>query len=274
MRAKISWLLSASLLFSASAATAQSFPCASVAPEVRDQVREAGACRDETSGDAPTAAASATVPRAINSTRRDARKRATPVQPAVQARESTPPKPDASEGPAPASSATPQVPDESLVGVAGATPDTTAPVLAPAAAASTTPPPVPAPAVAPAISAVAPTVPTASRRFPMAFSANAALLLGVGVLLGLLFGAMLMRQWLLRRARAAEERAAWMPPPQDPQPFETRAAGVSASDAVPEIGLAAIRFAARLEPGETTIVLASLRDSEDVAIERSSVHHA
>src|SRR4249920_1911054 len=41
MRAKTSWLLSATWLLGATAASAQSFPCASVAPEVRDRVREA-----------------------------------------------------------------------------------------------------------------------------------------------------------------------------------------------------------------------------------------
>ncbi len=53
MRAKIALLLSVSLLTGATAATAQRLPCASVAPEVRERVREAGACRDAT----PAAAA-------------------------------------------------------------------------------------------------------------------------------------------------------------------------------------------------------------------------
>jgi hypothetical protein len=123
-----------------------------------------------------------------------------------------------------------------------------------------------------------PTIAPASRRFPIAFSANAALILGAGVFLGLLLGALLMRQWLLRRAQAAEESAAWMPPSHDQQPVETGAA-VSETEAAPEIaapeiGLAEVRFAARLEPGETTIVLAPRPDSEEVAIEHASVHHA
>jgi len=130
-----------------------------------------------------------------------------------------------------------------------------------------------APAIAAPIPASAATTPPASRRSPIAFSANAALILGVGVLLGLLLGALLMRQWLARRAQAAEERAAWMPSLQDQQTVET-AAAVSETDPAPEIGLAEIRFAARLEPGETTIVLASLPDSEEVASEHASVHHA
>ena len=49
MRAKIALLLSVSLLTGATAAAvAQPLPCASVAPEVRERVREAGACRDDT----------------------------------------------------------------------------------------------------------------------------------------------------------------------------------------------------------------------------------
>ena len=278
MRARISWLLGATLLFVAPAATAQSFPCASVAPEVREQMREAGACRDAAFGDAPTAAVPASLPREFSSTRRDARKRAptattTADQPAAQTKVTPPPEPDVSADPAPASSANPQVSDESLVDVAGTTP-ATAPVLAPAAADSALTPPAPAPAVAPAVPVAERSASPASRRFPIAFSANAALILGAGVLLGLLFGALLMRQWLLRRAQAAEERAAWMPPLQDQQPVETSATGVPETGAVPEIGLAEIRFAARLELGETTIVLASRPDSEDVAIEHASVHHA
>jgi hypothetical protein len=59
MRAKIALLLSASLLTGAIAATAQPLPCASVAPEVRERVREVGACRDATPGDAAKAAAPA-----------------------------------------------------------------------------------------------------------------------------------------------------------------------------------------------------------------------
>ncbi len=50
MRAKIALLLSVSLLTGAiaAAAAAQALPCTSVAPEVRERVREAGACRDAT----------------------------------------------------------------------------------------------------------------------------------------------------------------------------------------------------------------------------------
>jgi hypothetical protein len=162
-----------------------------------------------------------------------------------------------------------RVSDGSLASAA----DTTS-VTAPATAAA--PPSTPAPAAdsAPA-SAVAPapvsepTVPPAARgRFPIAFSANTALILGAGVLLGLLLGALLMRQWLLRRKLAADENAA--PPTlyQNQQPVDTGTGGVSETEAASEI-----RFAARLDPGETTIELAPLADGEEVAIEHSSDQH-
>ena len=92
MRAKIALLLSVSLLTGAIAAAAQPLPCASVAPEVRERVREAGACRDAASGAvAPKGAASAPsstvtmklsdgtvvrIPREISSNINDGRKRA------------------------------------------------------------------------------------------------------------------------------------------------------------------------------------------------------
>jgi hypothetical protein len=339
MRAKISWLLSATLLFGATAATAQSFPCASVAPEVRERVREAGACRDATPGDeTPKDAAPASsavtvrlsdgtvvrVPREISLKIRDGHKRAAVDKTAARARASTPSEPDASGDPAPAlqklevpdvigrsyadagralvefkvdrietASATPsgevlaqepapstlmlpgstvslQVSDGSLASAADTTP-VTAPATA--AAASSTPAPAtdsaPASAAAP-VPASEPTVPPAPRgRFPIAFSANAALMLGAGVLLGTLFGALLMRRWLLRRELAADVNAAPPTLSQHPQPVETDAGGVAETGAAPEI-----RFAARLYQGETTIVLAPPPDGDEVAIEHSSDHHA
>jgi len=282
MRAKISWLLSATLLLGAAAATAQSFPCASVAPEVRERVREAGACRDATPGDAAsTDAAPASsavtvrlsdgtvvrVPREISSITSDGRKRAAVNDTAARARVSPPSEPDASGNPARALQKV-EVSDGSPASVAGTTP-VTAPATA--AAASSTPAPatdrVPALAAAP-VPASEPTVPPGPRgRFPIAFSANAALILGAGVLLGLLFGALLMRQWLGRREPAAGVNAA--PPTlyQHQEPVETAVGGVSETGAAPEI-----RFAARLYPGETTIVLAPLPDGDEAAI--ASDHHA
>ena len=332
MRAKISWLLSATLLLGATAVTAQSFPCASVAPDVRERVREAGACRDATPDDAaPKDAAPASsavtvslsdgtvvrVPREISADIRDESKRAATSKTAARARAFTQSEPDASGEPAPAlqklkvpdvigrsyadagralaefkvdrietASAAPsgevlaqepapatlmlpgstvslQVSDGSLAGAAGTTP-----VTAPATAAAASSTPAAASAAAP-VPASKPTVPPEPRgRFPMAFSANAVFILGAGVLLGL-FGALLVRPWLLRRNLAADKKAAAPTLSQHQQPVETGASGVAETGAAPEI-----RFAGRLDPGETTIVLAALPDGDEVAIEHSSDHHA
>lgn len=341
MRAKIALLLSASLLTGATAATAQPLPCASVAPEVRERVREAGACRDATPGDAaPKAAApapSATVtmklsdgtvvriPREISSNINDGRKRAATNEPAPpksapRARESAQSKPGASGGPVPAlqklrvpdvigrsyadagsalsefkvdrietansapagevlaqepapgavvlpgSGVSLQVSDGSLASAADTT-SVTAPAIAAAPPSAPAPAADPAPATAPAPASEPAVQPAPRGRFPIAFSANSALILGAGVLLGLLLGALLMRQWLLRRKLAADENA---PPTlyQNQQPVDTDTGGVSETEAASEI-----RFAARLDPGETTIELAPLADGEEVAIEHSSDQH-
>lgn len=344
MRAKIALLLSASLLTGAIAATAQPLSCASVAPEVRERVREAGACRDSTPGDVALKGAASTpsstitmklsdgtvvrIPHDISSNINDGRRRAATNEKAAQpkraprARASAQSKPDASGGPVPAlqklkvpdvigrsyadadsalanfkvdrietASAAPagevlaqepvpgtpvlggstirvQVSDGSLTGAAGASMDTVpattaAPPSAPVAPAAD-PAPVSATNPAPASE---PTVQPAPRgRFPIAFPVNAALILGAGVLLGLLLGALLMRQWQLRRVLAADDNPA-LPPAlyQHQQPVET----ALKTEAMPDI-----RFAARLEPGETTIEFAPLVDSEAVAIEQSSDQHA
>ena len=343
MRAKIGLLLSASLLTGTTAAAAQPLPCASVAPEVRERVREAGACRDAAPGDAapkasaPAASGAVTmklsdgtvvrIPREISSNINDGRKRTptnetAPPKSAARASQPAHSKPVASAGPsstlqklkvpdvigrsyADADSAlanfkverietasaaaagavlaqepvpgTPvlggstirvQVSDGSLAGAAGAIIDT-----APATAVA--PPSAPeAPAADPAVASATspapasePTVQPAPRgRFPIAFSANAALILGAGVLLGLLLGALLMRQWQLRRMLAADANPA-LPAAlyQHQQPVET----TLRTEAMPEI-----RFAARLDPGETTIEFAPLVDNEADAIEQSSGQHA
>ena len=85
------------------------------------------------------------------------------------------------------------------------------------------------------------------------------------MLLGLLLGALLMRQWLLRRKRLADEDHA--PPTfyQRQQPVDT---GGVQTEAAPEF-----RFAARLYSGETTIALAPRPEGEAVAIEQSSDQH-
>jgi hypothetical protein len=342
MRAKIALLLSASLLTGAIAATAQPLSCASVAPEVRERVREVGACRDATSGDvalkgaAPTSSSAVTmtlsdgtvvrIPRDISSNINDGRKRAVinekTAQPKREPRASAQSKPGASGGPGPelqklnvpdvigrsyadagsalaefevdrieTASAAPagevlaqeptpatlvlpgstvslQVSDGSLADAAGVTP-----VTAPTTAAAPSSPPAPAADPAPAsatdpASASGRTVLPAPRgRFPIAFSANAALILGAGVLLGLLLGALLMRQWLLRRKLAADENTAL--PPALYQHQHLVDTGALETEATPEI-----RFAARRDSGETTIELAPLADSEEVAIEQSSDRHA
>lgn len=283
MRVQISWLLSATLLFGATAATAQSFPCASVAPEVRERVREAGACRDATPGDAAptdTAAASSAVtvrlsdgtvvraPREISSITSDGRKRAAVNDTAVRARVSPPSEPEASGDPAPAPQKI-EVSDGVPAGAAGSTPVTAPATTAASSTAAPATESAPASAAAP-VPAREPTAPPAPRvRPPIAFPANAALILGAGVLLGLLFGALLMRQWLRSRGQAADVGAA--PPTlyQHQEPVETGAGGVSESGEAPEV-----RFAARLYPGETTIVLAPRPDGDEAAIEHASDHHA
>jgi PASTA domain len=115
MRAKMALLLSVSLLTGAIAATAQPLPCTSVAPEVRERVREAGACRDATPDDvAPKGASPAVtmklsdgtvvrIPSEISSTINDGKKRATTketAKPKGAPRASAQTKPDASAGPA------------------------------------------------------------------------------------------------------------------------------------------------------------------------------
>jgi len=266
MRAKTSWLLSASWLLGATAATAQSFPCASVALEVRDRVRQAGACRDAALDDAATKDAAASsavtvslsngtvvrVPREISANIRDGRKRAETSETAARARVSTRSEPDASGASIPALR-------KLEVVTAPATAATASSTSAPAT--DSTAAPVPA---------SEPTLPPEPRgRFQVAFSTNAALILGVGVLLVLLLGALFMRRWLLRRELAADKNAAPTTPSRHPQSAETSAGGVSETSAAPEI-----RFSARLDPGEATIVFAALSDGDEVAIEQSSDHHA
>ena len=101
---------------------------------------------------------------------------------------------------------------------------------------------------------------------PADFSASTALVLGAGVLLGLMLGALLMRQWLLRRASMADE-VAEAPTFHRNEPVDTDT-GVSATEAVPEV-----RFAARRDPAETTIELTSRADDEAIPTGHSSESH-
>ena len=282
MRTKIALLLSASLLTGAIAATAQPLPCASVAPEVRERVREAGACRDDTAeevapkGAAPAPSSAVTmklsdgtvvrIPSEISSNINDARKRAATnatAKPKGAPRASAQSKPDVSDGSLASAADTTSI---TAPATAAAPPSAPAPAAEPTPATAAAPAPATATAPAPASE---PAVLSAPRgRFPIAFSANAALILGAGVLLGLLLGALLMRQWLLRRKLVIDEDAA---PPllyQHQQPVDTGTGGVQ-TEAAPEF-----RFAARLYAGETTIALVPHPDGEEVAIEQSSDQHA
>ena len=323
----------------AGALAAQPVPCASVAAEVRDRVREAGACRDAAGDDAASQAAAAPsatviiklsdgtvvrVPREIGSHINDGRKRAptnetAASRDAAQGRASVQSEPKApadpplasqklqvpdvigrsyadagnalaefkvdrietasaaragevlAQEPAPASLALPgstvrvQVSDGSLAGSAGAD----------KMSATTDPPPsAPAPTSDRAPVVVADLAPPATPahqpatrgRFPADFLSNTALVLGAGVLLGLMLGALLMRHWLLRRASAADEEAA-SPTFHRSEPADT-VTGVSAAEAVPEV-----RFTARREPAETTIELAPLADDEAVTTGHASEKH-
>jgi hypothetical protein len=339
MRAKIALSVSGSLL--AGALAAQPVPCASVAAEVRDRVREAGACRDAAGDDAASQAASGPsatvtrtlsdgtvvrVPREISSSIDDGPKRA-PTN-GTAARKGAPPArtslrsgPNASGDPPPApqnlnlkvpdvigrsyadagsalaefrvdrietasaaragevlaqepvpatlippgSTVRLQVSDGSLAGSAGAD----------KMSAPTDPPPsAPAPTSDRAPVVVADLAPPATRtpqpatrgRFPADFSPNTALVLGAGVLLGLMLGALLMHQWLLRRAVAAYAEAA-SPTFRRNEPIHT-VTGVSATEAVPEV-----RFTARRDQAETTIELSPLADDEAVPTEPANEKH-
>src|SRR5918993_106082 len=337
MRAKIALLVSGCLLGGALAA--QPVPCASVAPEVRDRVREAGACRDPAGDDAASQAASGPsatvtmklsngtvvrVPREISSSIDDGPKRALPNEPAApkgapQARTSTQSASSASGDP-PLAPQKLQVPDvigrsyadagtalaefkvdrietasaaragevlaqdpaaESLV-LPGSTvrlkvsdgslatpagPEKTLAAMDPG-------PSAPAAASDRAPAAVADLAPASARThpavtggpLPAAFSPNTALVLGAGVLLGLMLGALLMHQWLLRRAVMADEQAA-APTLYRNEPLDI-ATSVVATEAVPEV-----TFAARRDPAETTIELAPIADDEAVATGHSSDKH-
>ena len=346
MRVKIALLLSAFLLTGAIAATAQPLSCASVAPEVREHVREAGACRSVTSGDialkgaAPTSSSAVTmtlsdgtvvrIPRDISSNINDGRKRAASSEKAPQpkraarARPSAQSPPDASRDSAPApqfnvpdvigrnyadaagvlaefkidrietASAAPsgeviaqepapatlmlpgstvslQVSDGSLASAADIAPvaeTNTAAAPAPAPAPPAAPTSASDPTQTPSTSASDPTQTPAPRElFSIAFSLDAVLILGVGVLLGLLLGSLLMHQLLRRKLSGARTAAASTPSPH--QTVETVGVGVASETEAPEI-----RFAARLVPVETTIAFSPVPDAEELATEHWSDHYA
>ena len=291
-RCRISWLLSAALLLGATAATAQSLPCTSVSPEVREYVRKRGACRD---------AKTAPRPRASTQSRSSVSDRPTSAQQKllvpdvigrsyanaagalanfkverIEAAGAAPTGEVLAQDPEPATLGRPgstvilQVSDGSLATVASMNP-VPAPVTA--AAASSTTAPATDLASASTVDPMLPqeaAVPSGARgQFPTALSANVALIFGTGVLLGLLSGALLMRRRLLRRQLAVGEYA---PPPTFPQ---HRQPAVADTGRVSEPGASSeIRFAARFLPVETTLVLAPFPGDDEVSIDYSSDHHA
>lgn len=101
---------------------------------------------------------------------------------------------------------------------------------------------------------------------PILVSANSALILGVGVVLGLIAGALLTRRWLLRRELLDQKRLT-EPTLHQVQPVDTPF-GAYATEASPEV-----RFTARRDPPDTTIELVPVGDDEVMATEQASEKH-
>jgi len=296
-RGGISWLVSAALLLGATAATAQPLPCASVSPEVREYVRNRGACRDaktaprrrastqsrsNASGSPTSAHQNQLVPHVIGHSLTDAARALAKFKvERIETASAAPAGEVLAQDPAPAALSRPgstvilQVSDGSLAGAAS-----TNPVTAPATAAATSSAPAPATSPAPASTAFPlppqePIDPPGARsQFPTAYLAIAALIFGAGVSLGLLSGALLMRQRLLRGQLAVGENAPAPTLPQRQQPVDQRPAESDACGLSETGASSGIRFAARLVPAATTIVLAPLPDAAGISIEHSSDYHA
>ena len=294
---RIPWLVSAALLLGATAATGQPLPCTSVSPEAREYVRSRGACRDvktaprsraatpsksSASGSPTSADQNQSVPRVIGDSYTDAARTLAKFKvERVDTAGAAPAGEVLAQEPAPAALGRPgstvilKVSDGSLAGAASPTP-----IAAPATAAAASSAPAPVASLAPASSAAPlppqePIDPPGARgQFPAAISTSAALIFGAGVSLGLLSGALLMRRRLLR---GQMEVGASVPPPTLPQrqpPVDERPAE-SCSSGLSETGASSeIRFAARLVPVATTIMLAPLPDADEISIEHSSDYHA
>lgn len=194
--------------------------------------------------------------------------------------------------------------------VAAATPAVTTPVVetAPAPpAAQTAPAAATAPAVETAPAASAPSAetpppaaasppvtagtsaPSQGNRSPITFPSSATLLLIAGVLLGVGLGALLTRRWFFGR-RPTKDFEPLAPPRIPPtgiddvaapaplsasgpaaEPVATPVAipvAIPAAAAVPEV-----RFAARLEVGETTVEFAAPSDADEMTLEYSRELH-
>jgi len=297
MRDRISWLLSATLLLGATSATAQGLPCTSVSPEVRDYVRQRGACRDakpaprpkaskkpkSSVSDSPTSARQTRpVPDVTGRSYADAaRALANFKVERIDAAGAAPIGEVLAQDPAPGrpgSTVILHVSDGSLAAAASRRP-VTAPVTATASSTTAAPASVGPAALAAPMAPQELTAPAESRgQFSTGLSANAALIFGAGALLGLLFGALLMRQRLLRHQPTAGDYARPTTLPQvqkpvDPQPADPRpesdGVGVSEPGASAEI-----RFAARIIPVETTIVFAPFPEGDEVSVDHSSDHRA
>jgi hypothetical protein len=184
------------------------------------------------------------------------------------------------QDPAPAAPALPgttvilQVSDGSLAGAAS-----TNPVAAPAAAAAASSVPAPATSPAPASTVIPlppqePVDPPGVRgQFTTAFWAIAAFIFGAGASVGLLSGALLMRQRLLRGQPEVGENARVTTLPQRQQPVDQRPAESTASFLAETGASTEIQFAARLVPASTTIVLAPRPGASGISIEHSSNYH-
>jgi hypothetical protein len=293
---RISWLVCAALPLGAIAATTQPLPCDSVSPEAREYVRNRGACSDAKPAPRPRASARSKssasgrpasaqqnqlVPHVIGRSFTDAARALAKFKvERIETANAAPAGEVLAQEPAPAALGRPgstvvlQVSDGSLAGAAS-----TNPVTAPATAAAASSAPAPATSLAPASTAVPlppqePIDPPGARgQFPSAFWAIG-LIFGAGVSLGLLSGALLMRQRLLRGQLAVGENAPLPTLPQRQQPVDQRPAesdvcGLSETGASSEI-----RFAAGLVPAATTIVLAPLPDADGISIEYSSDYRA
>lgn len=118
----------------------------------------------------------------------------------------------------------------------------------------------------------------APTRVPVTFPSTAVLLLIAGVLLGLGFGALLMRRWLAKRQAADAEAfvPAAVPPTIDhaatPLEATVEKAPLPGASAAPALALP-IAFAARLDEGETTIEFTAPSDADEMTLEYSREFH-
>ena len=137
----------------------------------------------------------------------------------------------------------------------------TAPAAAAAPSAETT---TPGAATPPATSATL--APAQSNRLPVTFPSSATLLLIAGVLAGAGLGALLTRRWFLRRQPTEDVE---LPAPTRAAPAEiVGMVAVPVTETAPEI-----RFAARLDAGETTIEFAAPSDADETTMEHSRELH-